>query len=176
MDLVKKWGLLLTVSCLLGAQAVDDPVMKARSQRSQAQGIEESDLPPVPRGVVEPPPLPPPETHAKDSPHAQATKTARRRGGKVRAVSEAPAESEPRAASPARAGSAASPARTGNEVRAGRKVRSAGKVRPGGKARAARPGKAAPEAKLNTAQKPRAVKPSRPAGKAPRPSRKRAKA
>ena len=59
MDLVKKWGLLLTVGCFLGAQTFDDPVMKARSQRSQAQGIEEADLPPVPRGVMEPPPLQP---------------------------------------------------------------------------------------------------------------------
>ena len=43
-------------------------------------GWREADLPPVPRTVLEPPPLPPPEIHAKDSPHARAAKTARRGG------------------------------------------------------------------------------------------------
>ena len=80
MDL-KKWGSLLVCGCFLGAQSLtDDPVMRARSQRAQAQGIDEADLPPVPRTVLEPPPLPPPEIHAKDSPHARAAKTARRGG------------------------------------------------------------------------------------------------
>lgn len=45
----------------------DDPVVKARAQRAAAQGSAEGDLPPVPRGIVEPPPLPPPEAHVKDS-------------------------------------------------------------------------------------------------------------
>ena len=84
MDLVKKWGLLLAMSGFLGAQAVDDPVMKARQQRSQAQGIAEADLPPVPKGVTEPPALPPPEVHVKDSPHPPPVKQAKRRGGKLR--------------------------------------------------------------------------------------------
>jgi hypothetical protein len=85
MDLVRKWGLALTMGCLLGAQTVDDPVMKARVARAEAQGIEEADLPPVPRGVTEPPPLPPPEIHAKDMPHPRVVKPSRRRGGKLRA-------------------------------------------------------------------------------------------
>jgi len=63
MVLLKKWS-FLTFSCfvlggsiVLGAQTpVDDPVMKARADRAQAQGISEGDLPPVPRGIVEPPP------------------------------------------------------------------------------------------------------------------------
>jgi hypothetical protein len=158
MDLVKKWGLLLTMGCFLGAQTFDDPVMKARLQRSQAQGIEESDLPPVPRGVMEPPPLPPPETHAKDSPHAQVTKAARHRAGRVRAGSKALPESRPLPEAKVRAGSRALPE---------------------GKVRAAKRGKAAPAApaaKLNSAQKSRPARPARPAGKAVRPSRKRAKA
>lgn len=46
---------------LFGQGVPDDPVAKARALRT-APG----DLPPVPRGVVEPPPLPPPETHPKD--------------------------------------------------------------------------------------------------------------
>ena len=72
---LKMWGVLLTLGGFLGAQALpDDPVMKARSQRAQAQGIDEADLPPVPRAILEPPALPPPETHAKDLPHPRVTK------------------------------------------------------------------------------------------------------
>jgi len=93
MNLVAKWGLLLTVGCVLGAQSFDDPVMKARLLRSQAQGIDEADLPPVPRAVMEPPPLPPPEIHAKDSPHPKVAKATRRRG-KTRAGKGAPAPAE----------------------------------------------------------------------------------
>jgi len=77
MDL-KRWGLVLTLGCFMGAQALpEDPVMKARSQRAQAQGIDEADLPPVPRAIMEPPPLPPPETHVKDSPHARTVRSVR---------------------------------------------------------------------------------------------------
>lgn len=43
-----------------------DPVVAARAQRAAAQGLSEDDLPPVPKGIVEPPPLPPPEIHPKD--------------------------------------------------------------------------------------------------------------
>lgn len=43
-----------------------DPVVAARAQRAAAQGLSEDDLPPVPRGIIEPPPLPPPEIHPKD--------------------------------------------------------------------------------------------------------------
>jgi hypothetical protein len=94
MNLVNKWVLTLTVGCFLGAQALtEDPVVKARLQRAQAQGIEESDLPPVPRGVVEPPPLPPPEIHAKDAPHPKVAKATRHRGagGAVRTARRAAA-------------------------------------------------------------------------------------
>jgi hypothetical protein len=101
MDLVKKWGLLLTLGCFLGAQTFDDPVMKARLQRAQAQGIEENDLPPVPRGVTEPPPLPPPETHLKDSPHYHAPKPSKRHVGKSRAGRRAKGAAPARPARPA---------------------------------------------------------------------------
>ena len=95
MDLFKKWGLALTVGWLLGAQPVDDPVMKARQQRSQAQGIEEGDLPPVPRAIVEPPPLPPPEIHAKDAPHPKGARIAKRLGARKRARSADPVAADP---------------------------------------------------------------------------------
>ena len=100
MNLVNKWVFLFTVGCVLGAQTFDDPVMKARLQRSQAQGIEETDLPPAPRAVLEPPPLPPPELHVKDSPHAKVAKTTRRRGGKGRAAKGAAAAAPAAAQAP----------------------------------------------------------------------------
>lgn len=57
-------------------QPADDPVMKIRAQRAQAGG--DQDLPPVPRVVLEPPPLPPPEVHIKDTRRYRASKKARR--------------------------------------------------------------------------------------------------
>ena len=135
MKLAKRWGLMLAVGCFLGAQApTDDPVMKARLQRSQAQGIDEADLPPVPRTVTEPPPLPPPETHAKDLPHAAVSKAARRRGGSVRPGKRG------RAALPREtraAGRRAAPARPARQAPAARKARPAGAVarKPGRRAR-----------------------------------------
>ncbi len=57
-------------------QPADDPVMKIRAQRAQAGG--DQDLPPVPRAVLEPPPLPPPEVHIKDTRGYRASKKARR--------------------------------------------------------------------------------------------------
>lgn len=116
MDLFKKWGLVFTVGCLLGAQTVDDPVMKARLARAQAQGIEEADLPPVPRAVMEPPPLPPPEIHAKDIPGARVARPSKRRGGKLRAGKQ------PRVAAVAPA-----PGPT-PKVKAAKRARPAGKV------------------------------------------------
>jgi hypothetical protein len=117
MDLVRKWGLVFTVGCLLGAQTVDDPVVKARLARAQAQGIEEAELPPVPRGVTEPPPLPPPEIHAKDVPGARVAKPSKRRGGKLRAGRQ-----------PRGAAVAAAPATPTPKIRAAKRARPAGKV------------------------------------------------
>lgn len=57
----------LALGLVAAIPAQEDPVLRARAQRASAQGISEGDLPPVPRGVVEPPPLPPPEAHVKDS-------------------------------------------------------------------------------------------------------------
>ena len=57
----------LALSLVAAAKPQEDPVLRARAQRAAAQGISEGDLPPVPRGIVEPPPLPPPEAHVKDS-------------------------------------------------------------------------------------------------------------
>lgn len=57
----------LALGLVAAPRAQEDPVMRARAQRASAQGISEGDLPPVPRGIVEPPPLPPPEAHVKDT-------------------------------------------------------------------------------------------------------------
>jgi hypothetical protein len=100
MVLASKWGLVFMAAAVLGAQSLpDDPVMKARAQRSQAQGIDEGDLQPVPRAILEPPPLPPPEIHAKDLPHPKVATRVRRRAGKGAGA--------PRAARSAHAGRAA---------------------------------------------------------------------
>ncbi|MDR2562190.1 MAG: hypothetical protein LBC63_10545 [Holophagales bacterium] len=47
------------------AQSPDpsDPVLKAKAIRALENG---KDLPPIPRGLIEPPPLPPPELHSHD--------------------------------------------------------------------------------------------------------------
>ncbi len=68
----------LALGLVASAQPQEDPVLRARAQRASAQGIADGDLPPVPRGIVEPPPLPPPEAHVKDD------RKARRAKGKVK--------------------------------------------------------------------------------------------
>ena len=55
-----------------------DPVLKARAARAAAQGIPERDLPPVTQGLVEPPPLAPPEVHVKDTPGYRKSRRVRR--------------------------------------------------------------------------------------------------
>lgn len=62
------------VSVLSAQQAVEDPVLKIRSQRASSG---EGNLPPVPRAILEPPPLPAPETHVKDTRGFRASRTAR---------------------------------------------------------------------------------------------------
>jgi len=86
----------LALSLVAAPRAQEDPVMKTRAQRASAQGISEGDLPPVPRGIVEPPPLPPPEAHVKDTRKARRAKgrAARKRG---RAASKKGAVSRPKA-------------------------------------------------------------------------------
>jgi hypothetical protein len=70
----------LALSLVASSQAQEDPVLRARAQRASAQGISEGDLPPVPRGIVEPPPLPPPEAHVKDSQRGRKVKAKARKG------------------------------------------------------------------------------------------------
>lgn len=66
---------LLIVSVLSAQQTIEDPVMKVRLQRASVGG---EDLPPVTRGVLEPPPLSPPVVHVKDMPGYRSTRKARR--------------------------------------------------------------------------------------------------
>lgn len=67
----RRIGLALTTLALAGsglpAPSDGDPVTAARAQRAAALGIAEGDLPPVPKGIAEPPPLPPPEIHPRDA-------------------------------------------------------------------------------------------------------------
>lgn len=124
MKQVARWVLFATLGCLVAAQTVvDDPVMKARSQRAAAQGIQEDDLPPVPRSIMEPPPLPPPEIHAKDLPQPRVAKPAKR--GKAGRAAR-------RAAAAAADGPTAAPAgkRAKAKAKAGKRVRPAVKSAP----------------------------------------------
>jgi hypothetical protein len=70
----------LALSLIAPAKAQEDPVLRARGQRASALGISEGDLPPVPRGIVEPPPLPPPEAHVKDTRMGRKVKGKARKG------------------------------------------------------------------------------------------------
>lgn len=77
----------LAITLLLGEMAFafqvpEDPVLKARTQRAQAQGISDGDLPPVPRAISEPPPLPAPETNYKDTRRGRVAHSSR--SGRVR--------------------------------------------------------------------------------------------
>ncbi len=68
---------LLATGLVAQALPQEDPVMKARAQRAALEG----DLPPVPRGVIEPPPLPPPDTHPKDLRGARRGKAVKAKRG-----------------------------------------------------------------------------------------------
>lgn len=68
-------AMIVIVSVLPAQQVVEDPVMKIRNERASSG---EGDLPPVPRGVLEPPPLPAPETHVKDTRGWRASRSARK--------------------------------------------------------------------------------------------------
>lgn len=70
----------LALSLVASTQPQEDPVLRARTQRASAQGIAEGDLPPVPRTIVEPPPLPPPEAHVKDNRKGRKVKGKVRKG------------------------------------------------------------------------------------------------
>jgi hypothetical protein len=78
MTLIKRAGALFLIAGILSAQQVlEDPVMKARALRASAPSHED-DLPPVPRAILEPPPLPAPVSHVKDTPGYRATRKARK--------------------------------------------------------------------------------------------------
>ncbi|GLH75039.1 hypothetical protein GETHLI_35420 [Geothrix limicola] len=70
----------LALGLVASTHPQEDPVLRARAQRASSQGISEGDLPPVPRGIVEPPPLPPPEAHVKDTPRGKKAKGRAKKG------------------------------------------------------------------------------------------------
>jgi hypothetical protein len=84
MNCWKHLGTILLLATMLSAQVpAEDPVMKARAARVQSG---DGDLPPVPRAVLEPPPLPPPELHVKDTKGYRAS----RQVAKARRSAKAP--------------------------------------------------------------------------------------
>lgn len=78
-------------------QVPEDPVLKARTQRAQAQGISDGDLPPVPRTITEPPPLPAPEMNYKDT---RKGRSARAKKGRRATKSRVHATAKPRKKTP----------------------------------------------------------------------------
>ena len=76
----------LALSLVAAAQPQEDPVLRARAQ------------PPVPRGIVEPPPLPPPEAHQRDTakgkkaPAKGKTKKGKASAAKGKSPKKAPAK------------------------------------------------------------------------------------
>ena len=112
MGFVKIVSLVLVACSFLSAQDLpQDPVMKARSERARSQGLKEADLPAVPRAVLEPPPLPPPETNHKDTRAGRLAMTHHKgkhgaKGSKRHPVAEAShasaAKTSKRAVSPAK--------------------------------------------------------------------------
>ncbi|MCE1229225.1 MAG: hypothetical protein LWX11_07040 [Firmicutes bacterium] len=105
MPLTRLMGVFAVAFGMLAAQAPsEDPVMKARAQRAAAG---DEDLPPVPRTVMEPPPLPAPETHVRDTRGYKASRHRSRKKGKAvtkkapssrSKASKAPATKKPSAA------------------------------------------------------------------------------
>ena len=92
MKIIKVLGTALAAFGLLAAQVPEDPVLRARGERGLSANLSDGDLPPVPRTVSEPPPLPPPETHVKDM---RGYRHSRRRI-KIRKKIRRPAKSRPR--------------------------------------------------------------------------------
>jgi hypothetical protein len=72
-------AIYLASSALFAQEDGADPVMRARELRAQ---ISSQDLPPVPRGLTEPPPLPPPALNARDIRHPRKKTPPPRSGAK----------------------------------------------------------------------------------------------
>lgn len=77
MKILTLLGTTLATFGLFAAQVPEDPVLRARSQRGLSENLGEGDLPPVPRVITEPPPLPPPEIHHKDLRRSRYTRRSR---------------------------------------------------------------------------------------------------
>jgi hypothetical protein len=78
MKILRQLGIGLVLCPMILAQIPEDPVLKARAQRGLSTDLADGDLPPVPRTITEPPPLPSPEIHHKDL--RRSRYTARPRG------------------------------------------------------------------------------------------------
>lgn len=65
-----RFGLILMItissSLSMAQYDLDDPVVKTREKRAQLQGISPDDLPPIPRVIITPPPLPSYESYFKE--------------------------------------------------------------------------------------------------------------
>jgi len=81
---------LCLAGTLASAQPEDlDPVVKVKAARAQRDS---QDLPPIPRGLTEPPPLPPPELHTHDIRRHRGSGSARARKGAAQSHARAKAQ------------------------------------------------------------------------------------
>jgi len=89
MKVLTLLGTTLATFGMFAAQVPEDPVLRARAQRGLSENLAEGDLPPVPRVITEPPPLPPPEIHHRDLGRAKYTRRSKskKKGGKQTRVS-----------------------------------------------------------------------------------------
>jgi hypothetical protein len=101
--------------CLAGltapAQPEDiDPVVRARAHRA----IRDSqDLPPIPRGLTEPPPLPPPELHTHDIRRHRRSAAKSRKARPAQKGGQAQAKAAPPKTAAKKAGQAPAKAQSG---------------------------------------------------------------
>lgn len=77
-------ALLIGLSSLISPQPVDDPVLKIQAQRQTQRQTQRESTPDGLRTVQEPPPLPPIESHVKDTRGYRVSRKARATARKSR--------------------------------------------------------------------------------------------
>lgn len=103
MAILRTLALLAVMAVSAMAQAaVEDPVMQVKARRAAQVG--DGDLPPVPRAVLEPPPLPPPEAYErKGRSAAKSSRVTKASGRKAKATA---AKGRPKTSAKAEGGNA----------------------------------------------------------------------
>jgi type IV secretory pathway VirB10-like protein len=129
MKLIVGFAICVIASALNANENEIDPVMRARELRARANS---QDLPPVPRGLTEPPPLPPPVPNSRDI----------RKRPPARSGAKRPAP--PKKGTPVKAGSSAN---KGTQAKAGTPASKGTQAKTGTSANKGAPSKAGAPAK-----------------------------